>query len=283
MNRIKKYLLEILLVITCIAAGITLLACGAEKDDDNPAPTTTPTVEATPEPTETPEPTPEPTPEKLEFTTGDLSYFDDALFIGDSRTVGLREYANLGNAKFFATVGMNSFKIFNETAEVEGLGKVTLNQTLASQKFGKVYILLGINEMGCTTESIVEKINALVDAVLQAQPDTLVFLEANMHVTAKRDSTDQTFNNTKINALNAELEKMANGKNIFYIDANEIVDDENGCMKSDYSNDGIHVSGKVYELWTQWFLTKQIVLPGSELPESSESVKTSEPVPSAQA
>ena len=37
------------------------------------------------------------------MTTVDASYFDDALFIGDSRTVGLKEYGTLNNATFFTT------------------------------------------------------------------------------------------------------------------------------------------------------------------------------------
>ena len=35
-----------------------------------------------------------------EMTTVDADYFDDALMIGDSRTVGLKEYGTLGNATF---------------------------------------------------------------------------------------------------------------------------------------------------------------------------------------
>lgn len=47
---------------------------------------------------------------KNDFTQVDLSYFDDALFIGDSRTVGLRDYSvgNLKNATFFCHEGMSA-------------------------------------------------------------------------------------------------------------------------------------------------------------------------------
>ena len=34
------------------------------------------------------------------FVESDFSYFDNALFIGDSRTVGIRDYGSLGNADF---------------------------------------------------------------------------------------------------------------------------------------------------------------------------------------
>ena len=43
------------------------------------------------------------------MTTVDASYFDDALFIGDSRTVGLKEYGTLNNATFFANTGLSIY------------------------------------------------------------------------------------------------------------------------------------------------------------------------------
>ena len=48
------------------------------------------------------------------FITSDSSYFDDALFIGDSRTVGLCEYGTLKNADYFASTGMSVYKLWNE-------------------------------------------------------------------------------------------------------------------------------------------------------------------------
>ena len=35
------------------------------------------------------------------------SWFDDALFIGDSRTAGLKNYYRLGKADYFTKIGMN--------------------------------------------------------------------------------------------------------------------------------------------------------------------------------
>ena len=52
------------------------------------------------------------------FTTEDVSYFSDALFIGDSRTVGLSEYADLGDADVFATIGLSSFKLFETQVDI---------------------------------------------------------------------------------------------------------------------------------------------------------------------
>ena len=263
MNKVKKYLLEILLALTCVGVGITLLACNSNTNiTPSPSPTKEqiPIATATPVPTKAAEPTatPEPTDKPLEFTTGTKDYFADALFIGDSRTVGLSEYADLGDATFFADVGMNSFKVLDEKVSVDGVGKVKLEQLLQSKQFGKVYILLGINELGCSTESIIAEIQKLIDVVEEYQPDSLIFLQANLHVTKKKSSSDETYNNENINKLNKAIEELADGEKIFYIDVNEIFSDSEGNLNSELSGDGIHVSAKGYKKWEEWFLTKQI-------------------------
>ena len=42
----------------------------------------------------------EPQDEPLEFVKSDKSYFDDAIIIGDSRTVGIFEYGDMGNITY---------------------------------------------------------------------------------------------------------------------------------------------------------------------------------------
>ena len=54
----------------------------------------------------------------------------DALFIGDSRTVGLMEYAGMDDADFFCNVGMSVFNIYKKTVSVPTVGKVTLSELL---------------------------------------------------------------------------------------------------------------------------------------------------------
>lgn len=52
---------------------------------------------------------------EYEFTQVDESYFDDALFIGDSRTVGLRDYTDLSeHADFYCETSLTIQKILTE-------------------------------------------------------------------------------------------------------------------------------------------------------------------------
>ena len=90
---------------------------------------------------------------------------DDALFIGDSRTVGLMEYAGIDGADYFCTVGMSVYNIHKKPVSVPNVGKVTLTELLNSKKYGKIYIMLGINEVGYKFSNTIEKYRELIEFV----------------------------------------------------------------------------------------------------------------------
>ena len=85
------------------------------------------------------------------------SWFDDALFIGDSRMVGLSMYARLGEADYFAGVGLSVFQLFSQTASDTYFGETDLESLLCSREYGKIYIMLGLNEAGYDLDSLKER------------------------------------------------------------------------------------------------------------------------------
>lgn len=180
----------------------------------------------------------------------------DALFIGDSRTVGLSEYADINGADFFATVGMNVYNIHKDAVSVPSVGKVTLTQLLSYKKYGKIYIMLGINELGYNIDSTIAKYRELIDFVREKQPDALIFIQANLHVTKSRSDSDKVINNPAVDKLNKRLADFADGKTVFYLDANPIFDDPSGNLSSDKAGDSAHPYAKYYAEWGKWIVKK---------------------------
>lgn len=176
----------------------------------------------------------------------------DALFIGDSRTVGIMEYAGLTEANYFCDVGMNVFKIKKECVSVPAVGKVTLDELLSNKKYGKIYVMLGINEIGYPFQSVIDKYSDLIEYIEVKQPDATIFIHANLHVSKKRSDSDSSVNNKAINKLNLELSKFANNKNIFYMDANCLFDDKDGNLSADKTSDNVHLYAKYYVEWGEW-------------------------------
>lgn len=192
------------------------------------------------------------------FVTVSNEYFDDALFIGDSRTVGLSEYAPYKGATYFATVGMSAHNVMSTKVSIPSMGKLTLTQLLKSRSFGKVYIMLGINELGYKFDSIISKYRELLKTITEMQPDAIIYIQANLHVTKAKSDEDNIINNKSIDILNESLSELADWEKIFYIDVNEVFDDGNGNLDSCYTSDNAHILGKYYAQWGQWLCTKAI-------------------------
>lgn len=187
---------------------------------------------------------------------------DDALFIGDSRTVGLMEYAGIDGADYFCTVGMSVYNIHKNSVSVPNVGKVTLTELLNGKKYGKIYIMLGINEVGYKFSSTVEKYSELIEFIKDKQPNAVIFIQANLHVSKSRSDSDKVVNNTAINGLNAELAKLADRKSKFYLDANILFDDKTGALSSDKSEDNTHLYAKYYKEWGEWIIRQTASLIG---------------------
>ena len=193
-----------------------------------------------------------------EFYHADVSYFDDALFIGDSRTVGLYEYGGLGNAEVFAHSGMSIYKVFNEEFELQSGEKVTLETALQTKQFGKIYIMLGINELGYDFDQTVERFNEAIALIRELQPDALIFIQANLHITNAKSEDSELFNNTNIDLFNQAVGELADGKNIFYLDVNPLYDDEEGSLSEEFTTDHAHILGKYYVDWVDFILQNAV-------------------------
>ena len=193
------------------------------------------------------------------FQKAPQGYFEDALFVGDSRTVGLEEYGNIAGADFFATEGMSVYSIYKETSEISGIGTVSFKTLMQSRQYGKVYIMLGINELGYRLSDTAARYKDLIDKIQKYQPDALIYIEANLHVSSELSKTDKIFKNSRIDNYNNMLAKLADNRNIFYIDANEIFDDADGGLGKEYTSDNIHIMGKYYGDWGAWIAQNAIV------------------------
>ena len=190
--------------------------------------------------------------------TADISYFDDALFIGDSRTVGLYEYGGLGNAEVFADSGMSIYKVFNEEFALRSGETVTLNEALSTKDFGKIYIMLGINELGYDFEQTVERFSEAVDTILTAQPKAYIFIQANLHITKEKSEKSEYFTNSNIDRYNEAISKLADNEQIFYLDVNPLYDDEEGCLSMEFTADHAHIKGKHYTEWVEFILQNAV-------------------------
>lgn len=190
------------------------------------------------------------------FITVDESYFDDALFIGDSRTVGLHDYTDLSeHADFLCKTSLTIYKVLDEN--FKGMG--TVEEVLKKKQYGKIYIMVGINELGQgTTEDFMEKYTEVVDTLHEWDPDAKIIIQGIMKVSGKKDAEDKVFNNSNITGRNHAIATLADNYHIFYIDMNEVVCDEEGNLNAEYTHDQIHLLGMYNDLWKDFLMTRGI-------------------------
>ena len=231
------------------------------------APTQTePSAATQPETTESiPPTTMETEPPTLGFETVDESYFDDALFIGDSRTDGLRLYSPFAGATYYYKTSLSIFNAMDSTETCDGC--YGIRQLLQNRTYGKIYIMFGINEAYCDKASFLDRYQKVIDEIRGYQPDALIYIQSIMYVTARKMANDPGFSNDGLRAKNEGLSEMANGKDIFYLEINDALNDGAGNLPSDYTNDGVHLKPEYYSLWRDYLLEHAVVSSGEPLPE----------------
>ena len=183
-------------------------------------------------------------------------YFSDAVFIGDSRTVGMYEYGELEEiSTFYASTGLTVYKLFDSAiVNVPGQKqKITVEEALQNNSFSKIYLMVGINEMGTgTVETFIEKYKEVVAHLQELQPEAILYIQGIMKVTTKRSEQGDYINNEGIIARNQELEKLADNRQVFYLDVNPVICDETGGLVEDYTFDGVHLKAKYIQIWKDY-------------------------------
>lgn len=228
---------------------------------------------------ETP-PVEDPSPEEIpaaetkkEFIQAEHDYLDGALFIGDSRTAVLYEYANWTKTHFFVEYGLSVWDVMDKklATDPETGAKITVREALLAEQYEKIYIMLGINELGRgTADSFYEQYASVVDEIRTLQPNAVIFVQSIMHVTAEKDAKGTYINNQEINARNEKLKTLADDIHIFWLDENEVFDiPETQTLNPDYSWDGVHLQAKYIPLWEEFLLSHAIeITPLAITPEA---------------
>ena len=223
-----------------------------------------PAVPVQPEPEET-EPVAEVEPYRFgqpveESEAVDDSWFEDAVYLGDSRTEGLQLFSGLRTGDFLWGKGLSVFHAANPEKKVIQQGEETLSvlEALAQKTYGKVYIMIGINELGYSTSSYEEGLRTLVDKVREIQPDAVIYLQTLPPVNetmAAAYGLGSYIRNTKVNSFNEAIYRVAWEKQTALLDVAAIYRTEEGELAADMAVDGVHFYRQGYARWYEFLKT----------------------------
>ena len=186
----------------------------------------------------------------------DDSYFDDAVFIGNSRTEGLKMYSGLTKATFITEVGLTVKTIFTDYCDISGGYKNLCFSELESREFSKVYIMLGMNELGWVYESVFkEDYGKIIDKIREINPDAKIYIQSIIPVSKWKDSNDTTYTIYNVDRLNTQLRALADEKEVHYVDVAEGLMDEEGYLPYEATLDGVHLVPEYCVKWLDYLKT----------------------------
>ena len=120
--------------------------------------------------------------------------------------------------------------------------------------------MVGINEMGTgNEEGFIAAYQDAINRIRQLQPNAIFYVMGILSVTQDLADTDQYITLDAIKIRNADLAALADGKNIFYVDVNEVFADENGYLDKTYADGDSHLKGKYYREWADYLRSNAVV------------------------
>lgn len=177
-------------------------------------------------------------------------YFDDAAFVGDSITEGIKLYEVMTNATVVAARGINLDNVFTDDQIRTAQGNSTVMGALEATAPKKIYIMFGANGVGWFTEQhFTDVYTKFVKAVKEQHPDSQIYLQSILPVTQEFDDSREDISNDKINRYNELVVEIAEEQKVHYLDVASAFKDEKGCLPEDSNGDGMHFGNKYYKKW----------------------------------
>lgn len=182
------------------------------------------------------------------------SDFSNALFIGNSRTRGFMLYAGVPEATYFTSTGLNVTTAMTKAIVDAGSGNmVTIPQALRMKQYSKVYVMLGINELGWPNPSVfIQKYQTLVNEIKATQPGAAIYIQSILPVTAEKSAADAYINNPRINEFNQLIQQMAASSGVQYLNVAQGIADASGNLPNEATTDGVHLNPTYCVKWKEY-------------------------------
>ena len=233
----------------------------AVPSESQPEPPAEPVPEAPPA-DEPPLPTYDFTQPAPESDPVDKSYFTDAAFVGDSRTDGFLIYSGIGGGKNLTSNGLSIFQLEEKKALAIKGQKYTLLEALSLEQYGKVYLSLGINELGIyNDEGFYRSYCEAIDHIRAIQPNAVIYIQGLIPLNEGliAQTTGRTYlTNEHLRVYNGLMRKAAEETRVVFLDLYTAFVDENEELPLNASRDGVHLHREYCEKWLDYLMVHTV-------------------------
>ena len=185
-------------------------------------------------------------------------YFNDAIFVGDSITEGIKLYDVMSNVTVLASTGVNLDTLYTKDAiTLEDGSKVPILEATKHYDPGKIYLMMGVNSLLSDEDTFRASYSRVIDTLVEQHPDAILYVQSILPVTADYEQRQNAVaDNAKIDRYNEVLKELAAEKKVYYLNVAEVFKDADGCLPNSASpKDGIHFGSSWYRTWFDYLRT----------------------------
>ena len=203
----------------------------------------------------------------------DISYFDDALFLGDSLADGFKVYTRTGSLALkdstavYLTQKSTTPRTFLQPGVMvdAGEGPVDVWAVIQRRQPKKMYITLGTNAlMSMDTETFIDSYYQLIDKIRETSPDTIIYVTTVTPVTAWKGQKEPRMSFERIYSYNQRITKMCVEKDLALINLYEVLKSSSGYLREEIAaGDGYHLTPTGYQQWLDYLISHTVYNPAN--------------------
>lgn len=176
---------------------------------------------------------------------------ENALLLGNSHCGGLSMYGEVPQADICFAYGSSVFTGVSTLCRDRNERSFRMDSCLSQKAYSNIVLIYGTNEMGYDPEYLRPYFQRFLDAVAALQPEAKLWICTAPPVNPTLAGED-CFTAENCMAVNALLRELAEERDLGLLDVWALFADEEGCLPSACTGDGIHLTRECYRRWGEW-------------------------------
>lgn len=190
-------------------------------------------------------------------------YFRDALFIGDSVTQGFGVYPQYQDwLRVCAYKGISPQNVLQNMVgrRPDGTAVEMWDDIKTQQDVANIYVLFGANALLVQSdEAFLKYYGELLDRLGEQFPGVPVYVQSLTPTTLDYGQKRPALARDHLRSINGAVAQLAVSRGMYYVDLWEVLADEEGYLRADFSGDGLHLhDGGKYRPWLDYLATHTV-------------------------
>ncbi len=203
----------------------------------------------------------------------EASYFDTAVFVGDSVSLKLNYYAAatgaLGNATFLTAGSLGSgnalWEVSSESVHPVYDGeKRLIEDSIASIQPERIYIMLGMNDLAMYgVDGATDNLVKLITRIESHAPEAKIIIQSMTPMSSASNLLSENGHNPQhIHTYNQKLMEVCKTNGWYFMDVASVMYNSNGFLRRDYCSDpdgmGVHFTNAGCAAWVEYLVTHPV-------------------------